>query len=480
VFIKFFQRPYSTTPKYKETIAALWRLEKVILNTLDFKDVSQKIVDSVLTELGYLELGYHVVVLALIDKQSQTLRRVSFSDTPKAKQAIGSLSLPFKDIHIPLSASNNLCVKAIQTKTPQITHVVADVFYPALSEEEVSAIQRVVGIKTTMVYPILSQGEVLGVLIFSMTKSEQEVSPEEKDLIAGFTDVVGLAVQDARLYSSLQEAHDKLKSLDTMKDGLISLASHELRTPMTAMKSYLWLLLHKTDTIGPLTDKQKHYLERMDASTQRLIELVNDTLNVSRIEAGRFTVTLQPVNLFILATEVINELMPIAQHVPLTIALVPPAQSLPQVMADPGKIKEVLINLIGNALKFTPPGGKITISLSQSNEMVQTAVSDNGRGIKQEDIPKLFQKFGVVEGEYLTKSIQGTGLGLYISKSIIDMHHGHIWVESKGEHQGTTFFFTLRHAPQPVVQPQLPVPSQEALPATVSPLVPDQPVLTGS
>jgi len=136
---------YSTTPKAQETIAALWRLEKMILDTLDFQDVVQKIVESTLTELGYLNLGYRVIVLALVDRKSQTLKRISFSRTKEGIEAIGSLSLPFEHIDIPLTEENNLCIQAMKQKQPLITHSVADVFYPALKEEEILPIQQAVG-----------------------------------------------------------------------------------------------------------------------------------------------------------------------------------------------------------------------------------------------------------------------------------------------------------------------------------------------
>jgi signal transduction histidine kinase len=434
---------YSTTPKAQETISALWRLEKIILNTLDFKDVVQKIVESTLSELGYLNLGYRVIVLALIDPHTQTLKRISFSRTKEGIEAIGSLSLPFEQINIPLSEEDNLCIKAINQQKPFFTHNVADVFYPTLKAEEILPIQARVGIKTTMVYPVLSKGEPLGVLIFSMIKTEQEVSQEEKDLIAGFTDVVGLAVQNSHLYTSLQEANEKLKSLDRLKDEFVSLASHELRTPMTAIKSYSWML--REEKQGQLNDKQKEYANIIYISTERLIRLVNDMLNVSRIEAGRLTINPKPVDLAKLAQDVLSEVLPSAQSQQIVIILQTPSSPLGTVLADADKTKEVLINLIGNSLKFTPQGGTITISFEQKDDTIITRVTDTGKGIKAEDMSKLFKKFGMIEGNYTVKNIgQGTGLGLYISKSIVELQGGKMTVFSEGENKGTTFTFSLK------------------------------------
>jgi signal transduction histidine kinase len=446
---------YSTTPKAQETLAALWRLSKLILDTLDFREVVQKIVESTLTELGYLNLGYRVIILALIDEKTQTLKRISFSRTKEGMEAIGSLSLPFEQISIPLHEENNLCIKVIQQKQPLITHSVADVFYPALKKEEILPIQQAVGIKTTMVYPVQAKGKPLGVLIFSLIKSEEEVSQEEKDLLAGFTDIVGLAVQDAQLYSSLQEANERLKSLDKLKDEFVSLASHELRSPLTAIKSYLWYVT--SGRSGPLTESQKMHLERVYKSSERLIHLVNDMLSVSRIESGRLSIVMKPTDLVALANDVITDMLPTAQAQNVSLVLMQPPAPLGPVQADADRTKEVFINLIGNALKFTPAGGTITISLEQQDDMILTHVTDTGKGIKPEDMKGLFQKFGMVEGNYYTRNLtQGTGLGLYISKSIVEMQGGKMTVFSEGENKGATFTFSLKKAVDTTLSEQKP------------------------
>jgi len=213
---------------------------------------------------------------------------------------------------------------------------------------------------------------------------------------------------------------------------------------MTAIKSYLWMALEGKG--GLLNEKQKYYIQRGYNSVDRLIRLVNDMLNISRIESGRITIDLQATDLVSLAQEVVDEILPRAKEVEVTITLQKP-ESLPPVLADPDKIKEVLFNLIGNSLKFTPKGGAITVSFTEKDDFVETDVKDTGAGIVSDDKGKLFQKFGLLEGSYITNQTSthmGTGLGLYICRSIIELHHGEIKADSEGRGKGSTFSFTLK------------------------------------
>jgi len=444
---------FSTTPKDQGTISSLWKLEKIILDTLDFKEVVQKIVDSILTELGYLNLGYCIIVLTLIDEEKQLLRRISISKTEQAQKALEASPVPFEKIEIPLTESTNLLIRVLNSKVPWVTSNLSNVLCPPLNPKDVEPVQLALGIRSTSVYPVSSRGKIIGALIFSLLKSSEEVSEEEKDLLAGFTDVVGLAVQNARLYSSLnettkklEEANKRLEEVDRLKDEFVSLASHELRTPMTVIKSYLWLMLDKNN-VQSLSEKQKMYMDRAYTSTQRLINLVNDMLNVSRIESGRLTLVMKNVDLVNLIGTVYAEMLPKAQEQKINLEFAKPIQSLPNAQADPERVEQVLINLIGNSLKFTPTNGTITISINLNSEEKQITVSvvDNGKGINQEDIPKLFKKFSMLGNNYLVKqNIQGTGLGLYLSKSLIELMGGKIWVESEGLEKGSKFNFTLK------------------------------------
>ena len=318
-------------------------------------------------------------------------------------------------------------------------------------------------LNVSVVIPLIVQDEKIGVLLLGEKSSGDVYSQQDVTLLEILSPQLSIAIQNAREYEEirrfnitlreevekatkdLQLANDRLKDLDKLKDEFVSLASHELRTPMTAIKSYIWLLLKQSREVGTLNDKQKQYLDRTYASTERLIKLVNDMLNVSRIQSGRMTITPKPTDMTHLIQDTILEVAPAAKEHQLTVDFTPPTEEIPQVHVDPEKMKEVIINLIGNSLKFTPPEGKITISLYQKDGMVVIQVTDTGKGIKKEDLHSLFQKFGIIESNYLSKeNLHGSGLGLYISKSIVEMHGGKMWVESKGENQGTTFYFSLK------------------------------------
>lgn len=441
---------YNTTPQSKKTIQSLWRLEKIILESLDFNDVVQKIVDSVLSELGYLQLGYRIVVLALVDEKTQNLKRISISKTDEAEKALSVTPIPFHSIDIPLSATNNISVMALKENRAYATNDWAHLLCPPYTEEEARAVQSAIGIKNTMVFPVVSKNKAIGIIIFSMVKEAHEVSEDEMDLIRGFTDVVGLAVQNASLYSKLEStskelavANNRLEQLDKLKDEFVSLASHELRTPMTVIKSYIWMFLHKKgDSLEP---KEREYLERAYGSTERLIKLVNDMLNVSRIESGRLKLEMKDLDIVKLTSTVVSELVPRAQELGLTLSLINVNNISSKILnGDADRIEQILINFIGNSLKFTPPGGSIKVTLETRETDVLISISDTGRGIKKEDLHKLFQKFGMIGSAYLQKNInQGSGLGLYLSKSLIELHGGRVKVESAGENKGSTFSFNL-------------------------------------
>lgn len=225
--------------------------------------------------------------------------------------------------------------------------------------------------------------------------------------------------------------------IDKMKTEFISLASHQLRTPLSAIKWFIELL---QEELGNFTGEQKEIVENINVSTKRMIELVNTLLNISRIESGRLIVNPRPTDVAVLVTEAIKEVIIRANQKGLEIQT-NFLENIPSVSIDPRLIREVYLNLLTNAIKYTPKGGKIIVSLYIDDKYLVSSVEDSGLGITEKDKPKIFQKFFRADNAQKIET-DGTGLGLYLAKSIVESSLGEIWFESE-ENKGSKFYFTL-------------------------------------
>jgi PAS domain S-box-containing protein len=260
------------------------------------------------------------------------------------------------------------------------------------------------------------------------------VSPirDKDDNVIGFLHL-------ARDVTEKKRYEQRLKELDKMKSAFVSNVSHELRTPLTAIKASADNMLDRL--IGDLNGKQVGYLTRIKSNSDRLARLINDLLDLSTIEAGK--IDLRPTNLPLvtLVKEAAESLKPVAAEklINLTVMSADPGVIA---WADRDKVIQVLMNLIGNALKFTPTRGKVTIAVAKNSAAwMQISVTDTGPGIPAEEVNKVFGRFYQI-GQAGTPKTQGTGLGLAISKALVEMHGGKIWVESEAG-KGSTFSFTL-------------------------------------
>jgi PAS domain S-box-containing protein len=233
----------------------------------------------------------------------------------------------------------------------------------------------------------------------------------------------------------------KQRELDQLKSEFVSKVSHELRTPLVAMQHALSILVD--EVAGPLTEEQKKFASLTQRNLQRLNALINDLLDLSKLEARKMELRLEFTSLAAVIGTVCETLEAWAQSKAITITRRVP-EDLPSVMCDPGRVIQVLTNLLGNAIKFTPKQGRITVEarLAEGSKAVQVSVADTGAGIAKEDLPKLFSKFQQV-GDRTASDMSGTGLGLAISKEIAELHGGRIWAESDEGKKGTTFSFTL-------------------------------------
>jgi len=241
--------------------------------------------------------------------------------------------------------------------------------------------------------------------------------------------------------NDLQNANEELRRLDRLKENFFSVINHEMRTPLTAIIGYTALLLRDKS----LASIQADMLCKVRDNGQRLLDLVNNLLDISRLADGKLKIHLVRVDVTGLIEDAIAAVKPMAEDKRISITLDVPS-TLPMIYGDPKRVDQILVNLLNNAVKYTPDTGSVTLSVQKdgSADMVRISVTDTGIGIPADLLPCIFDRF--VRAERAERSqIAGTGLGLAIAKGLVEAHGGKIWVESQEGH-GTTFMFTLQVA----------------------------------
>jgi signal transduction histidine kinase len=263
-------------------------------------------------------------------------------------------------------------------------------------------------------------------------------------LIAGYL-LVRSVMNEIKQREELQRAYAKLKELDEAKSEFVSIASHQLRTPLTAIKGYISMILE--GSYGALNGTQERPMKSVYESNERLIRLVNDLLNISRIESGRIDMKWAQRSTADIIKSVIEEIGIKAQEKKLKLIFEKPEEPLPEISLDEEKIRNVLLNVVDNAIRYTKKG-KIIIrtyvkqDASQKRKDLIIEVKDTGDGMTQEEINHLFESFSR-GGAGTRMSTEGAGLGLYIAKQFMKLHKGKIWAESQGRGEGSTFFVEL-------------------------------------
>ncbi len=241
-----------------------------------------------------------------------------------------------------------------------------------------------------------------------------------------------------KLSDKLSAANDRLRELDTARIDFLSTASHQMRTPITTARGYLSLFLE--GSYGDVTEKQKDTLNKLNANNDRMSRLIEDLLNTARIESGRMEFNFVETDIDALCREVIDSLMLKAGGLGLYLKYETPEKPLPKLMIDGPKIREVISNLVDNAVKYTPSGG-VTVRAEHENNHVRVTVIDTGIGIPETELPYLFAKFS--RGKDLSRlNAGGTGLGLYVAKNMVEKNGGKIRAESGGEGRGSRFKYS--------------------------------------
>ena len=242
-----------------------------------------------------------------------------------------------------------------------------------------------------------------------------------------------------RTEHKLLNTNQQLEELNRLKSSFVSVASHEIRTPVTGIKGYVENML--SGLAGPITEKQRHYLTRVTSNVDRLMRIIDELLDIARIEAGQIQLHMDSVSIGQLLSGVAEELQPLAAQKRIVLQQDASRISGVSLKGDEGKLRQVLTNLVHNALKFTPAGGRVEVeAVTKKPGQVQISVRDTGPGISASDLPRIFDRF--YSGTSVPPDTRGAGLGLAISKSLIDLHGGHLHVSSTLG-QGSSFFIDL-------------------------------------
>jgi signal transduction histidine kinase len=292
------------------------------------------------------------------------------------------------------------------------------------------------GLRAILAVPMVYEGRLIGCL--GVTRNHPgDFSAETIELLRTFATQSSLAIQNARLFREIEEKSRQLEVASQHKSEFLANMSHELRTPLNAIIGFSEVLTDRM--FGELNEKQEEYLKDIYASGTHLLSLINDILDLSKIEAGRMELELTD---FHLPTALDNALMLVRERAGRRSITLQTSvdETLGEVQADERKIRQVVLNLLSNAIKFTPEGGRIEVAAVSKDGLAEVSVSDTGVGIAPEDQEKVFEEFrqvGTAE-----KKVEGTGLGLTLCRKFVELHGGRIWVKSQ-EGVGSTFTFTI-------------------------------------
>jgi signal transduction histidine kinase/HAMP domain-containing protein len=417
-------RLYSELLSHDQTMEALFEIERVVSQSLDldqiFREALTKTVQVMSSDMG---------AIYLLEDDGNTLKMKTF---------IGH-SVDFVRAVSELKVGEGVAGKAAHIKKPVITdidHYPSRDLLPHLKKE---------GIIVLVGTPLMVKGKVVGAMNLSNRK-QRHFTNEDIELLASIGSGIGVAVENARLYQEatvsyekMQIAYDELQSLDRMKSEFLSNVSHELKTPLVSIRGYSELLYD--EKLGDLPQSHKKALEAIIRNTERLTRLIDSLLFLSVQQMGKPEIRMRPLPLSIdeIFSTSMADMKVQAEKKDITLIKDSPAELI--VMGDRDRLTEVLLNLLDNAIKFTPPGGKITVKARDEEEMAHISVIDTGIGIPENVISSLFQRFFQADAS-ITRKYGGIGLGLYICKNIIDAHKGEIWVESKAG-AGTTVHIKL-------------------------------------
>lgn len=300
-------------------------------------------------------------------------------------------------------------------------------------------------IKSAIAIKLIARRRIVGMMIVGFPAHVSELSDKQKVAAERISESIGVAIDNKLLYDENQmvmkrllNTNRKLRELDETKDEFISMASHQLRTPLTSVKGYMSMVME--GDAGKLNKRQQNLLNQAFVSSQRMVYLIADLLNVSRLKTGKFIIDAQPADLSEMIEGEIAQLRETAKLKKIEMKYDRP-KKFPRLMLDETKVRQVIMNFIDNSIYYTPPGGHINVGVQEDDGHVYFTVKDDGLGVPKEDQKHLFTKFYRASNARNARP-DGTGLGLFMAKKVVDAQGGNILFEST-EGKGSLFGFSF-------------------------------------
>ena len=392
------------------------------------------------------------------EPEAETLRLVTVQD-PTGKD----ISPPRPDVRMNRQQAAPMVEAVFRTDVTILRDI------PQMAAGRMVHVARQWGLMDAAFAPMVIRGQPLGLLALGRPSGHPSIDEGEVEFLRIIAANLSVAWENARLYQEAVETAERLKEVDRLKSQFLANMSHELRTPLNSIIGFSRVILKGID--GPITEQQRQDLEAIFNSGQHLLGLINDILDISKIEAGKMELVFEPTDLQEIIRGVMSTAIALVKDKPIELQQSVPAD-LPTVIADGRRVRQVLLNLVSNAAKFTDQGF-IRVEAKVEGDDVVISVSDSGIGIPPEKLPHIFEAFTQVDASP-SRKYGGTGLGLTISKSFIELHGGRIWVESELG-KGSTFTFTLPIQGPSQIRPEAEPKAEETPSEEVPSPVPEMP-----
>ncbi|MBX7149616.1 GAF domain-containing protein [bacterium] len=434
-------------------LVALNRIGSTIRKAMNLQSVIDQVLKGVIQGLGF-----EICFLALLSRKADRVHFYVPKGNPYTKKMENILGFSLEEVHLPLEATENSAYQSILRNRVIIRNDMTELttgLIPEINPQAALNMQKIIGFNKFVIAPLVAERKVVGALIGASKKKYVEESMV--DTLDNFANQAALAIESAQLIEELQEKNIQLEEANKIKSDFLAIMSHELRTPLTAIIGYSEILLDKV--MGELNREQTDSLSEVLKNAENLLRLINSILDLAKVEAGKMEISYERFSIANLVQEVFQTVAPLMtrkeQELKLDIA-----EGLPDLDADSGKIRQILLNLVGNAIKFTPEKGVITVKVEffpqgddialayhldparlEGRGVFQISVIDNGIGIREEHLSTIFDIFQQVDSTF-TRKYQGTGLGLALSKQFSELHGGALQVKSEFG-KGSTFSFII-------------------------------------